>query len=57
LALAAGGAALAVRGATNRPLFAQRDGIDERMLPIRAEDASPDIGMPGTPTTASRTTA
>jgi hypothetical protein len=58
LALAAGGAALAVRGATNRPLFAQDEGsIDERMLPIRAEDARRDVGIPGTPTTAPRTTA
>jgi len=57
LLLAAGGAALAVRAATNRPLFAPDDGIDERMLPIRAEDANADIGMRGTRTTTSSTAA
>jgi len=57
IVFAAGGAALAVRGATNRPLFAHEGSIDERMLPIRAEDAHRDIGIPGTPTTAPRTAA
>jgi osmotically-inducible protein OsmY len=43
LLIAAGGAALAVRGATNRRLFGAEDmhDIDERLLPIRADEAVP----------------
>ena len=43
LLVAAGGAALALRGATNRPLFADAQGpgtIDERLLPITSVDAA-----------------
>jgi hypothetical protein len=57
LLFAAGGAALVVRGATNRPLFEQAEGIDERLLPIRAEDANPQTGLQGTPTATSPTAA
>jgi hypothetical protein len=57
LLLAAGGAALVVRGATNRPLFAASEGIDPRRLPIRAEDANCDTGIPGTAKAASPTAA
>ena len=53
LLLAAGGAALAVRGATNRPLFEDHAGIDERLLPIRAEDTRAAAIEGATPAAAS----
>jgi osmotically-inducible protein OsmY len=50
LVFAAGGAALAVRGATNRPLFADAQTlgeIDERLLPVPADEAvPPNIAQP-----------
>lgn len=46
LLLAAGGAALAVRGATNRPLFPQASAIDQRLLPIPVSQTATEIGRP-----------
>ena len=47
--IAAGGAALALRGATNRPLFADAQdsaAIDERLLPITAAEAAASAPLP-----------
>jgi hypothetical protein len=50
LLVAVGGAALAVRGATNQPLFRDsgaRGEVDERWLPLPADEATPpDIAQP-----------